>query len=117
MWNQFVSWSGIVVSPGPISRVEKTRIVAWVLPLMVRRHVVKPVTKVLQQRLPMWCLMVRLRRHDGYWWEIPSDAVGVHASRRLGGRSWIEGDLIRIVGGKCIAYGWIEAGKLESEAL
>jgi hypothetical protein len=48
---------------------------------------------------------------------VPSDRIGVHATRRLGGKSWIEGDLILIVAGQCRACGWIEDGKLESETL
>lgn len=117
MWNQFVSWSGIAVSRGPISRADKAHIVAWVLPLMFRRHVTKPVTAILHRRLPVWCLMLRLRRHDGAWWIVPTDRVGIHASRRLGGKAWIEGDLILIVEGKCRASGWMEDGTLESETL
>ena len=117
MWNQFLSWSGIVVSRGPISRADKARIVAQVLPLMFRHHVTKPIAAVMHRRLPVWCLMLRLRRYHGDWWIIPRNKVGVHASRRLGGRNWIEGDLILISQGRCIAYGWLDDGRLESEAL
>lgn len=117
MWNHFISWSGIAVSLGPISNADKTRIIARVLPLMFRRHLVKPVVAILHRRLPVWCLTLRLRRHQGDWWAVPSDGVGVHASRRLGGRGWVEGDLIRIVGGRAVGYGWMEDGKLESEML
>ena len=117
MWNQFVSWSGIVVSRGPISSADKARIVAQVLPLMFRRYVTEPIVAGMHRRLPVWCLMLRLRRYDEDWWVIPNDEVGVHASRRLGGKAWIEGDLILVVGNKAAGYGWIEEGKLEREML
>lgn len=117
MWNQFILWSGIALSEGSISLADKARILVWALPLIFRHRVTDPVTALLHRRLPVRFLTLRLRRHDGAWWMVPSDKVGVHASRRLGGKGWREGDFILIAGRSALASGWIEDGKLESEVL
>lgn len=103
MWNRFISWAGLHPIEATSLR-DRAAVVGFVLTGRWRRDVRDPIVKALHQSLPVAFLKLRLRR-QGEWWRVPSDAVGVHASRRLsGGYALRAGDLIKIDGDAIVDF-------------
>ncbi len=101
----------------PLNIKDRIVIIAWSALPWLRVHVRDPVVEVVQRHAPLPLLLRRLEPLGDGWYRVPIWQAGVHLSRRLGGKAWTEEDLVQIVDGRATAVGWIENGKIESEAL